>query len=79
MRAELRRIGPAVDLAPDGSRARLAPGNEVNLRARWNVAEFVGTRLALTASVDNLTDDVVTPQLGLPQAGRAFRFGVQIN
>ena len=80
LRAELRRVGPAVDLDPNGNKARLAPGNEVNLRGRWQVGEvWRGAKLALTASVENLTDDVITPQLGLPLPGRSFRIGVQLN
>ena len=80
MRGELRRVGPAVDLDPNGGKARLAPGNEVNLRARWTVVKIgSGARVALTGSVENLTDDVVTPQLGLPLPGRSIRVGVQIN
>ena len=80
LRAELRRVGPAVDLAPDGNKARLAPGNEINLRGRWQVAKvWRGSRMALTASVENLTDDVITPQLGLPLPGRSLRVGLQLN
>ncbi len=80
VRAEVRHTGPAVDLDPSGNRARLPPGTEVNLRGRWAITELrSGQRLTLTASVDNLTDDVITPQLGLPLSGRSFRFGVQLN
>ena len=80
LRAELRRIGPAVDLGQDGAKARLAPGNEVNLRARWHVGDLPGgPRLFLVGSVENLFNDVVTPQLGLPLPGRAFRIGFQLD
>jgi iron complex outermembrane receptor protein len=80
LRAEFRRVGPAVDIDPGGSKARLSPGNEINLRGRWQVAQLRrGSRLALTASVENLTDDVITPQLGLPLPGRSLRVGLQLN
>ena len=80
LRAEFRRVGPAVDLDADGSKARLNPGNEINLRGRWQVAQlWRGSKVALTGSVDNLTDDVITPQLGLPLPGRSFRLGLQLN
>ena len=80
LRGEFRRVGPAVDLGPRGERTRLDPGNELNLRGRWQVAElWRGSKLALTASIENLTDDVITPQLGLPLPGRSFRFGVDLN
>jgi iron complex outermembrane receptor protein len=80
LRGEYRRVGSAVDHDPSGSKARLPGGNEINLRARWQVATLGSDMpLSLTASVDNLTDDVMTPQLGLPLPGRAVRVGVQIN
>ncbi len=80
LRGEYRRVGPAVDLAPNGSKARLPAGDEINLRGRWNLLSlFGGTALWLTASVDNVTDDVITPQLGLPLQGRSFRIGFQIG
>lgn len=80
LRAEVRQVGDAVDLSPTGQKARLAPGTEVNLRARVEVGSVRGrTRLYLTGSIDNLLDDVVTPQLGLPLPGRAFRIGFQIG
>jgi iron complex outermembrane receptor protein len=80
LRGEFRRIGPAVDLDPRGDKARLPPGNEVNLRARWDVLTLAsGSHMFLTGSVDNVTDDVITPQLGLPTPGRSFRIGFQIG
>jgi iron complex outermembrane receptor protein len=80
LRAELHRVGPALDLDAEGNKARLAPGTEIDLRGRWQVADLGrGGRLALTASADNLTDDVITPQLGLPLPGRSFRLGLQLN
>lgn len=80
LRGEIRQVGEAVDLGPAGEKARLAPGTEVNLRARYDVGAIAGgMHLYLTGSVDNVFDDVVTPQLGLPLAGRAFRIGFQIG
>jgi iron complex outermembrane receptor protein len=80
LRAELHHVGSAVDLGPDGDSVRLASGTEVNLRARWQVTElWRGRRLALTASADNVTDDVITLQLGLPLPGRSFRLGIQLD
>ncbi len=80
LRAEFRRVGSAVDLDPSGAIARLVAGNEINLRTRWGVASFRnGSRLFLTGSVDNLTDSVIRPQLGLPLPGRSVRFGFQLG
>jgi iron complex outermembrane recepter protein len=80
LRAELRRVGPAVDLGPKGERAELPSGNELNLRGRYRLLEGGGGhRLFLTASIDNVTDDAITPQLGLPLPGRSFRIGLQLD
>jgi len=80
VRVELRRTGGAVDLAPDGSQARLPPSTEVNLRASVPAARFAnGRRLSLTAAVDNLTDARILPQLGLPLPGRTIRLGIRIR
>jgi iron complex outermembrane receptor protein len=80
LRAEFRRVGPAVDLSPSGERAILNAGNEINLRTRFGVAKLKsGAQLFLTGSIDNLTDDVITPQLGLPAPGRSVRIGFQLG
>lgn len=80
MRAELRRTGDAVDLAPDGGPARLPPSTEVNLRASIPVIRSAGGwQLSLTAAVDNLTDALVLPQLGLPLPGRTIRLGIRMR
>jgi iron complex outermembrane receptor protein len=80
LRAELRRVGPAVDLGPDGERSELPAGNELNLRGRYRLLEGGGGhRLSLTASIDNVTDELITPQLGLPLPGRSFRIGLQLD
>jgi len=79
VRAELRRIGPARDLDGDGSLARLPPGTEINLRARVPVARIGSARLSATAAVDNLTNALVLPQLGLPLPGRTVRIGLMLG
>jgi iron complex outermembrane receptor protein len=80
LRGEWRHVGGAVDLAPSGAKATLPPGDEINLRGQWRILELRGgNRLSLTASIDNLADDVLTPQLGLPLPGRSFRVGVRID
>ena len=80
MRAELRRTGSAVDLAPDGTKAVLAAATEINLRAALPIMRFAdGGHLSFTAAADNLTNAVIAPQLGLPQPGRALRFGFRLN
>ena len=80
LRAEIRQIGPAVDLAPDGSAARLPPATEINLRFALPVVSFAGGRqLSLTAAADNLTDALIVPQLGLPLPGRTLRIGFRVE
>lgn len=79
VRAELRRIGPARDLAPDGTLARLAPATEINLRARVPVLRLGQVPVSVTAAIDNLTNAVILPQLGLPQPGRSVRIGLIVG
>lgn len=80
LRAEIRHIGPAVDLAPDGVEARLPPATEINMRAAIPLIRFVGGRqIWLTAAADNLTDALIVPQLGLPLAGRTLRIGFRVE
>jgi iron complex outermembrane receptor protein len=79
LRAELRRIGPARDLAPDGTLARLAPATEINLRARVPVLRLGHVPVSVTAAIDNLTNAVILPQLGLPQPGRSIRIGLIVG
>jgi iron complex outermembrane receptor protein len=78
IRAELRRLGPARDLGIDGSLVRLPPATEVNLRARLPIACVDGARVSATAAVDNLTNAVLLPQLGLPLPGRTVRLGLML-
>ena len=79
LRAELRRIGPARDLAADGALARLAPATEINLRARVPVLRLGKAQVSATAAIDNLTNTVILPQLGLPQPGRSIRIGLIVG
>lgn len=65
--------------SPDGpeSFARLAPSLVLNARVgyRLSVREVAAE---LFARVDNLTDAVVLPQLGLPEPGREVQVGVKL-
>ena len=38
-----------------------------------------GRDIQVTASVDNLTDALILPQLGLPAPGRLYRIGLRLN
>jgi len=79
-RAEVRRIGPAVDLGPDGGEVDLASATEINLAAAVVVAKRAGLgRIEVTGAVDNLTDEVILPQIGLPAPGRTIRVGLRLR
>jgi iron complex outermembrane receptor protein len=78
-RAEYRRVGPATDLDASGNRVTLAAGDEVNLRGQWRVAEIGDRSISITMAVDNLTNDVITPQVGLPMSGRMLRMGLRVD
>jgi hypothetical protein len=80
VRADIRRLGLAVDVGLAGQRVRLAPGEHVDLGARVAVA---GTRddgrLWLVGGSDNMFDATILPQLGLPLPDRMLRSGVQLD
>ncbi len=79
-RAEVRRIGPAVDLGPDGGEVDLPSATEFNIAGAVVVAKRAGLgRIEVTGAVDNLTDEVVLPQIGLPAPGRTIRVGLRLR
>jgi len=78
LRTEIQYTGSAYDLADDGSIATLPDATVLNLRGFVHVGEWWGRDVQLTASVDNATDALVLPQLGLPAPGRLFRLGIRL-
>ncbi len=79
MRAEVFHTGSAFDFADDGSVVTLPSSNSLNLRGFYSVGEWHGHTLLLTAAIDNATDELVLPQLGLPSPGRSYHLGIRIN
>lgn len=79
MRAEFLHTGSAYDIADDGALAQLPKSTSVNLRGFFLLTEWKQRKVELTASVDNLTDTAVVPQLGLPQPGRMIRVGLRLQ
>ena len=79
MRAELVHIGKAYDLDDNGARVRLPQSNSVNLRGFYAIGQWLGQDIMLTAAVDNATDELKLPQLGLPAPGRSYHLGVRVN
>ncbi len=71
LRAEYRRVGSATDLD--------ASGNGVKLRGQWHVANIGDRAVSITVAVDNLTNEVITPQTGLPMPGRMLRMGLRVD
>ena len=64
--------------AATGDLARLPAGVTWNLRLSW---QFVNsqTTMGVHARVDNLFDQLVPDQIGLPNAGRVFSAGVSVG
>ena len=79
LRAELQHTSSANDIADDGSVARLPDATVLNLRGFVRIGEWRNGDVQLTASVDNATDALVLPQLGLPAPGRLYRIGIRLN
>ncbi len=79
MRAEIIHSGSAFDLDDEGRLTQLPSSTSANLRGFFDVGRWRGFDIQLTASVDNLTDELVLPQLGLPAPGRTIRVGVRIQ
>lgn len=80
LRAELQNISSATDLADNGVFIRLPSATSLNFRAFWKFAEVKALgKLTLAASLDNATDALILPQLGLPAPGRTFRLGIRLT
>ena len=79
LRAEVLYTGDAFDIADDGTLAKLPDATSLNLRGFYHFGSWKGRDIHVTASVDNLTDALILPQLGLPAPGRLYRIGIRIN
>ena len=79
LRAELSYTGRAYDLSDDGTDTCLPASTSVGLTGSMNVGRIYDQDIFLTAAVDNLTDALILPQLGLPEPGRSFHIGIRIN
>lgn len=73
---ELRHTGEALDEDEDGRVVTLPSSTEINLRIFRTLGESGDGRWRAYAGIDNLTDELVLPQLGLPQPGRTALVGV---
>ena len=78
--AEVQNIGQARDIDAAGGNVFLPKSTEFNLRGRITLFRPKnGPHISLTASGDNLTNEVVTVQAGLPSPGRTIRFGIRFD
>lgn len=80
VRGEVRQTGKAVDLDEFGAREVLPSSTEFSARASLTVLRLGnGNRLSLTLAGDNLTNEFVLPQAGLPAPGRTIRVGLRFD
>jgi iron complex outermembrane receptor protein len=79
--AELEHFGRAYSLGPTGAFVPLAISTQLNLSAayRFDFGEAAAANPEIYLRVDNVTDEFVEPQAGLPAAGRWWRAGVRFG
>jgi iron complex outermembrane receptor protein len=79
IRAELHRIGSAIDFDASGDVVRLAAGTLIALRGAVPLGRVGTGWLWLTAALDNAADGSIFPQAGLPLSGRLWRIGLRLD
>ncbi len=78
VRAEVNHTGHAFDEDEDGTVVRLGGSTEFNLKFYVPVKKTDYGVWQVYGAVNNITDAVVLPQLGLPDAGRTFKLGIRL-
>lgn len=73
---EVRHTGTALDEDEDGSIRELPTSTAVSFRLFRTIHHDDAGRWRIYAGVDNLGDEPILPQLGLPQPGRTAALGV---
>jgi iron complex outermembrane recepter protein len=73
---EAEYLGVAQDEDENGNVVDLPTSWLVDMRLFRTIRERAGGRWRAYAGLDNALNDVVLPQLGLPQPGRTFKVGV---
>jgi len=73
---EVRHVGTALDEDEDGTVRELPPSTAVNFRLFRTLHHDTTGRWRMYAGVDNLGDELILPQLGLPQSGRTASLGI---
>ncbi len=79
LRAEMNHTGRALDEAEDGTVTALNRSTEFNVKFYVPVAKSRFGVWQIYGALNNITDDVVLPQLGLPDAGRTFKVGIRLT
>ena len=77
-----RHTGPQSCINPDtGANARLRSARrfDTELSRQWSLRRGWTSALELAVGVDNLTDEVIFDQCGLPQPGRTFRVQLRVR
>jgi iron complex outermembrane receptor protein len=77
--AELRYIGEALDEDEDSSVVKLPTATTIDLRLFRTLRRDERGLWRAYAGIDNVSDELVLPQLGLPQPGRTAVIGLQFD
>ncbi len=78
VRAEMNHLGHAFDENEDGTVARLGTSTEFNVKFYMPIKQTDYGIWQVYGALNNITDTVVLPQLGLPDAGRTFKLGIRL-
>ncbi len=80
VRAEVRDVGAAFDIGPDGEAVALPGGTEFGFRLSHPLPQTQALPPArLIFSLDNAFNASIEPQLGLPAPGRTYRVGIEFG
>ncbi len=76
---EVQHVGTALDEDENGTVARLPASTGINLRIFRTLRQDRVGRWRAYAVVDNLGNEIVLPQLGLPMPGRTLSLGLRFE
>jgi hypothetical protein len=76
---EMRYLGTALDEDEDGSIVELPTSTAFNIRIFRTLGFDSAGRWRVYAGVDNAGDELILPQLGLPQPGLTTSIGVSFE
>lgn len=79
LRSELVYTNDANDLGNDGGIVRLPSSTAINLRGFFILGRVFDQETTLGVAIENVTDELILPQSGLPIVGRSFQVGIRLN